>query len=393
MKHGKMSLVIIKMMQIQFLITFQIPSSGTFMLVFLEKRTKTKQNSNAWKTTGIKISCNTKRNLYLLCRESNDPKLKTYYRNYCKTLSKVITSAKNMYYNNKLANSSNKPKTTWSIIKTITNNKKNCNNILMMQIDGKVTTHYQTIAENFNHYYVSVTDNINNNKSTTDNSNKINLLNYLYSAFKQSFTNITVKNTTMYEIEKIIKELKIKKSCGYDDIMARILKISSPFTVSPLTCICSRMLTIGTFPDRLRFSEIKPIYKKGDKTLLTNYRPISLLPVFSNIFEKVIYKRLYYHLTSNNILVKEQFGFRCNNSTDTAIYTLINSKLSSLNDKILVGGLFCDLKKAFDCVNYDILPLEMKFYGTVGVAHKLMESYLRNRYQRVTINACNMIFS
>ena len=80
----------------------------------------------------------------------------------------------------------------------------------MMQTDGKITTHYQTTEEKFNHYYVSVADNINNNKSTTDNSNKIDLLNYLYSTFKQSFTNITVKNTTMYEIEKITEELNVK---------------------------------------------------------------------------------------------------------------------------------------------------------------------------------------
>jgi len=65
--------------------------------------------------------------------------------------------------------------------------------------------------------------------------------------------------------------------------------------------------------------------------------------------------------------------------------------LSSLNDKIFIGGLFCDLKKVFGCVNYDILLLKMKFYGAVGVAQKLMESYLRNRYQRVTINACHKI--
>jgi hypothetical protein len=185
-----------------------------------------------------------------------------------------------MYYNNKLTNSDNKPKTTWSIIKTITNNKKNCSSILMMQIDGKITTHYQTIAEKFNHYYVSVPDNINNNKSTTDNSNKINPLSYLCSAFKQSFTNITVKNTTKYEIEKIVNELKSKKSCGYDEITARIIKISSPCIVSPIKYICNRMLTTGTFPDRLKFSEIKPMYKKSEKTLIANYRPISLLPVF-----------------------------------------------------------------------------------------------------------------
>jgi len=93
------------------------------------------------------------------------------------------------------------------------------------------------------------------------------------------------------------------------------------------------MLSTGTFPDRLKFSEIKPIYKRGDKTLITNYRPISLHPVFSKIFEKIIYERLYHHLTSNNILVKEQFGFRCNNSTEIAIYTLINNILSSHNKK------------------------------------------------------------
>ena len=164
----------------------------------------------------------------------------------------------------------------------------------MMQIDGKFTTHYQPIAEKCNHYYVSVADSINNNKSTTDISNKTKPLNYLYSTFKQSFTNIAVKNTTTYEIEKIIKELKSKKSCGYDEIMARILKISSPYIVSLLTYIGNTMLTTGTFSDRLKFSEIEPIYKKGDKTLIANYRSISLLPVFSNIFEKVIYKRLYY---------------------------------------------------------------------------------------------------
>ena len=85
----------------------------------------------------------------------------------------------------------------------------------MMQVDGKVTTLYQTTAEKFNHYYIFVADNIANIKSINnipDNSNKINLVNYLYSAFKQSFTNMTVKKkTTTYEIEKIIKELKSKK--------------------------------------------------------------------------------------------------------------------------------------------------------------------------------------
>jgi len=165
----------------------------------------------------------------------------------------------------------------------------------------------------------------------------------------------------------------------YDEITTKILKTSSPFIISSLTHIGNKMLSTGTFPDRLKYSEIKPIYKKGDKALITNYRPISLLPVFSKIFEKILYKRLYYHLNLNNILVKEQFGFRCNSSTEAAIHTLINNILTSLNNRITVGGLFCDLQKAFDCVNYDILLSKMKCYGITGVANRLMESYLRNR--------------
>ena len=174
-----------------------------------------------------------------------------------------------MYYNNKLANPNNKPKTTWSVIKTITNNKKNPNAILMMEIDGKITTHHQTIAEEFNNYYVSVADIITNNNpvnNTVGDLNKNDPLNYLYSAFRQYFTNMKLKNTTTGEIEKIIKELKRKSSCGCDEITTKILKNSSPFIVSPLTYIRNRMLSTGRFPDTLEYSEIKPIYKKGDNT-------------------------------------------------------------------------------------------------------------------------------
>jgi len=210
----------------------------------------------------------------------------------------------------------------------------------------KITTHHQTTTEEFNNYYISIADDIINTnpvKNTTDDLNKDDPLNYLHTAFPQSFTTLKLKNTTTDEIEKIIKELKSKSSSGYDEITTRILKISSPYIVSPLTHICNRMLSTGTFPARLKYSKIKPIYKKGDKTLITNYRPISLLPVFSKIFEKVLYKILYHHLILNSILVKEQFGFRCNSSSETAIYTLINpSAWGHLNP-----SSYCDVGRLF----------------------------------------------
>ena len=114
-------------------------------------------------------------------------------------------------------------------------------------------------------------------------------------------------------------------------------------------------MTIGIFPTRLKYSQIVRIFKKGNKQELTNYRPISLLTSFSKIFEKVIYKRLYDHVTHYKILANEQYGFKNNHSTDKAIYHLTNNILKALDDNQLVGGIFCDLTKAFDCVNHNIL--------------------------------------
>jgi len=141
--------------------------------------------------------------------------LKKQYKEYCKLLTKVITLAKKLYYSAKLTNSTNNNKKTWNIIKTITNNQRKSNNMLMMEIEGKLTTHSQSIVEKCNTYYIFAADNIKNNNqanNTIDDLHKKNPLSYLYSAFQQSF----VKNTTTGEIEKIIIQLKNKNSCGYD---------------------------------------------------------------------------------------------------------------------------------------------------------------------------------
>jgi hypothetical protein len=117
----------------------------------------------------------------------------------------------------------------------------------------------------------------------------------------------------------------------------------------------------------------------------SNCRPISLLTSFSKTFEKIIYTRLLRHLNHNHILADEQFGFRSKSSTDLASYKLINDVLTSLNNKLLVGDVFCDLQKAFDCVDRDILLSKLNWYGISGKEYKLLLSYLKNRYHRVII--------
>jgi sarcosine oxidase/L-pipecolate oxidase len=106
--------------------------------------------------------------------------------------------------------------------------------------------------------------------------------------------------------------------------------------------------------------------------------------IYEKILEKVIYARLYQHITQNNVSATEQYGFR-NNSTKKASFKLINEILLALNNKLTVG-LFCDLGKAFDSVNHDILLSKCEFYGFRGKTNALLRSYLSDRYQRVLIN-------
>ena len=119
---------------------------------------------------------------------------------------------------------------------------------------------------------------------------------------------------------------------------------------------------------------------------ISNYRPISLLPSFSKILEKIIFRRLIHYFHYNKILANEQFGFRSNTSTELASYHLISKILAALNDRLLVGGIFCDLKKAFDCVDHEILLAKLYQYGIAGKGLALITSYLQDRNKTVIVS-------
>jgi len=168
-----------------------------------------------------------------------------------------------------------------------------------------------TVSEN-------IIKNIRLNKQQHDTYNSPNY--YLLNQPRRVFPNISFKNTSPKEIENIIKSLKAKESYGYGGITTEILKINAPFIRSPLSYIFSRSMLSGIFPTRLKYVTIKPVLKNGDNKNVANYRPISILPSFSKILEKIIYVRLMNHLETNNILAAEHFGFRTSSSTEQASF-------------------------------------------------------------------------
>ena len=111
-------------------------------------------------------------------------------------------------------------------------------------------------------------------------------------------------------------------------------------------------LSTGIFPDTLKVAKVSPIFKNGGKDLLTNYRPISVLPCFSKILERIMYDRLYSYLTENKILFKKQFGFTSGHSTDHALLELIDQICECFDEKKIFLVIFVDLSKAFNSVNH-----------------------------------------
>ena len=224
-------------------------------------------------------------------RNINNPTLKEHYKRYCQTLSKVITAAKRLHYNKLISQSDNKQKTTWYIIKTITKSKKISHTSIPININinDKPSTNPTDIANAFNAYFTSVADNLLiKNFSEIQTTNNNDPMTYLRHNFKHCYSQINLKNTTTHEINKIFNSLKNKTSHGYDEISDKILKASAPFILSPLTYIFNKVLSSGIFPDRLKYSEVQPLFKKVKKLKLQITDPFHFyLP-----FQKLL-KRLY----------------------------------------------------------------------------------------------------
>ena len=167
----------------------------------------------------------------------------------------------------------------------------------MLNIDGKIVQNPQTLAETFDKYFShTVEESVIKTMKQNENDPYIQShLSYVVDAYPKPIPPIQWKPVTRKELVDISKSLKGKKSYGYDEIPSWIVKLSMPLVIAPLIYICNKMLFTGTFPSRLKFAQISPVFKKGNNTEMTAYRPISVLNSFSKIFEKVIYNRLLLH--------------------------------------------------------------------------------------------------
>ena len=194
---------------------------------------------------------------------------------------------------------------------------------------------------------------------------------------------IFLTRITEFEVLRTVKKIKNKKSNDPHGLSMEILKQVIPNIIKPLTYICNKSFIEGCFPDSMKISRIVPIFKAGDKNTLNNYRPISILPQFSKVLEKLFENRLLNFVEKNNVLDENQYGFRRNRSTTIALFDLSLKVSTFLDNKLSALGIFVDLRKAFDTIDHGILLKKVEYMGVRGIALKWVASYLNNRKQYV----------
>lgn len=353
--------------------------------IFTKKTIKLNNSKNKfsdWATTGIYISRRKLFELYDIKASSNDPATIEYVKNYSKCFKKVCAVAKSNYIKDKISNATNKIKITWNVINKETCKNKTQQNKLSLKINGKCLDSDAEVAKAFESFFTNIPV---STTSKLDSSSDI-AVSLLKASVGECKTPFKFTHVTPEIIVKTFKELNMKKTEDLWGLSVDILRNIILFIAPHLAMIFNKCVDEGQFPSLMKYSKIIPLFKSGDKSDPSNFRPVSILPALSKIFEKVIFVQLLSHFKVNDLLHNKQFGFTKGKSTSDAGVALIKHIFDAWENKQDAIGVFCDLSKAFDCVKHQTLLLKLSHYGVSKNSLSLINSYLSDRVQKVNVN-------
>jgi exonuclease III len=346
-----------------------------------------------WITTDILNKCKERDKLLKEILKEDDATKLTELREKYKKMRNEITNekraSKRNFHTTQFEKNKSKSSKVWQDIRKLVNVKSVKTSSIKLMRDENIISDQTENANTFNTHFSKLGEKVQKKIPSERGSYR----DYLYKKNKNNEYYINnaghiffLSPTDPKEVGDMIDNLDDKKSPGPNGIPVILLKKFKNFFSLWLAKLINLCFETGVFPDLLKFAKITPLHKKESKLDFHNYRPISLLSIYSKIFEKLIYFRVYAYLVKYNLISSKQFGFRSNHSCNHAIISLTEHVKKLLDDGHVVCGVFVDLEKAFDTVHHEILCDKLNAYGLRGKVNDLFKSYLSNRKQFVSLN-------
>lgn len=355
---------------------------------YIEKCSKTIIHKNnkthkikPWITLGIINSIRYRDNLKKRLIKNYTVELSVQYKNYRNMLNKLIKQTKNDYYTNQLRDAQKNYKKVWRIINDASNcNPKKHENYNITDSNNQLVETDKEKANCFNEFFINVGNKmVSQIKQPSDTPEPSNIEHYLNSS-------LFLKPVTENEVIIYINNLKNNTAPGPDGISVETIKSIHKYISKPLAHLINLCFLNGRVPTAWKEAITTPVYKAGNKQILTNYRPISVINNIAKVFEQSIKTRLTNYLETFDILTKSQYGFRSKISTEDAVKELLNNIVNSLETNKKCLTVFLDLAKAFDTVDHAKLLNRLEDINIRGIVLELFRDYLTNRTQKVKIN-------
>lgn len=338
-------------------------------------------NKCPWLTKGLQNACKKKNALYRNFIRQRTKEAEDRYKTYKNKLTSIIRISKKEYYKNKLDNNKNNIKGMWNILNCIIRDGAKQNSLPKYFIKNDIEKHnMDEVADCFNRFFVNVGPDLGSRIPDRGAGGE-----HLGELVDRNPCSMFLNGVDENEILDIVKNCKNKKSTDFNDIDMSLVKLVIEGISKPLTHICNLSFKTGAFPNQMKIAKVIPLYKNGSKHHFTNYRPVSLLPQFSKILEKLFNSRLDSFLERFNVLSECQYGFRTNRSTSQALMESIERIIDAIDNQQHAIGIFIDLKKAFDTINHNILLYKLEKIGIRGTPLDWIKSYLDRRQQFVKL--------
>lgn len=352
----------------QFIDVFKQVYSSHFPTKTCKKMRKIRK---PWITRELRQQMKTKDKMYrtfLKTRTSEDLKNFKKYRN---KLTAKLRSARAEFYSNIFDVKKGRHDVVWAKLNALLRRNQLNTSPRNLKVNETVLSGMD-LANAFNTFFTTMTSSGSNNDAYQ----------YLQS---QNIHSVFLEPVSAEEVISVVVNLSNSTSRDIDDIQIRPVKYVVDIIAPVLVHIFNSSLSAAVFPVKLQTAKVSVLYKKGDRNDLGNYRPVSILPIFSKPFEKILHSRLSKFITKHNLLIPNQFAFCKNKSTELALLEQKEYILTQFESKNIVIGVFIDYSKAFDLINHDLLLMKLECYGIRGHAALLIKSYLSSRQQVVSI--------